>query len=110
MRKRTYQRILGMLAYHEAIRKQGAGYVRKYRPDQHRAHAFREELRKRGWASGVNVQFDKRWTVDNMEQIRSAAENLVELNPNAILAVGGRVIPILINLTHFDSDRHSRRY
>jgi putative ABC transport system substrate-binding protein len=66
---------------------------------QERVRAFRGELRKRGWASGVNVQFDERWTVDNMEQIRSAAENLVELNPNAILAIGGRVIPILMNLT-----------
>ena len=29
MHKRTYQRILGMLAYHGAIRKQGASYPRK---------------------------------------------------------------------------------
>ena len=40
MHKRTYQRILGMLAYYEAIRKQGASYGRKYRPDQHRAHLW----------------------------------------------------------------------
>jgi hypothetical protein len=42
MHERTYQRILGMLAYHEAIRKQGASYVLKYRPDQHRAHLWRQ--------------------------------------------------------------------
>jgi putative tryptophan/tyrosine transport system substrate-binding protein len=66
---------------------------------QQRVRAFRDELRKRGWASSVNVQFDERWTVDNMELIHSAAENLVELNPDAILAVGGRVIPILMKLT-----------
>jgi hypothetical protein len=41
MHTRTYQRILGMLGYHEAVRKQGASYVRKYRPDQHRAHLWR---------------------------------------------------------------------
>ena len=29
MHERTYQRILGMLTYHEAIRTQGAGYSRK---------------------------------------------------------------------------------
>jgi putative ABC transport system substrate-binding protein len=34
-----------------------------------------------------------------MDLIRSAATNLVELNPDAILAVGGRVIPILMELT-----------
>ena len=42
MYERTYQRILGMLDYHEAVRKQGAGYARKYRPDQHRAHLWRQ--------------------------------------------------------------------
>jgi putative ABC transport system substrate-binding protein len=65
---------------------------------QERVRAFREELRKRGWASSVNLQFDERWTVDNMEQIHSAAENLVELKPDVILASGGRVIPILMKL------------
>jgi putative ABC transport system substrate-binding protein len=67
---------------------------------QPRVRAFREELRKRGWASGVNVQFDERWTLDNMDLIRSAAANLVELKPDAILAVGGRVIPVLLKLTN----------
>ena len=61
--------------------------------------AFREELRKRGWASGVSAQFDERWTGDNMDLIRSAAGNLVELNPDVILATSGRVIPILMELT-----------
>ena len=42
MHKKTYQRILGLLAYHEAVRKQGASYARKYRPDQHRAHLWRQ--------------------------------------------------------------------
>ena len=66
---------------------------------QERVGAFREELRKRGWTSGVNARFDERWTGDNMDLIRSAAANLVELNPDAILANGGRVIPILMGLT-----------
>src|SRR5262245_57111060 len=38
MQERTYQGILGILAYHEAVRNQGASYARKFRPDQHRAH------------------------------------------------------------------------
>jgi hypothetical protein len=42
MHKKTYQCILGMLAYHEAVRKQGASYARKSRPDQHRAHLWRQ--------------------------------------------------------------------
>jgi len=92
---------LAVEAQSERVRR--VGILMPYPPGnaerQMRVRAFREELRKRGWASGVNIQFDERWTVDNMELIRSAAENLVELNPDAILAVGGRVIPILMKLT-----------
>jgi ABC-type uncharacterized transport system substrate-binding protein len=66
---------------------------------QARMRAFREELRRRGWAAGINVQFDERWTGDNMDLIRSSAANLVELGPDVILAVGGRVIPILMAQT-----------
>jgi ABC-type uncharacterized transport system substrate-binding protein len=67
---------------------------------QGRVRAFREELRRKGWARGVNVQFDERWTTDNMDLIRAAATNLAELTPDAILAVGGRVIPLLMQATH----------
>jgi putative ABC transport system substrate-binding protein len=66
---------------------------------QARVRAFREELRKRGWAASVNAQFDERWTSDNMDLIRSAATNLVELNPDVIFASGARVVPILMQLT-----------
>jgi putative ABC transport system substrate-binding protein len=66
---------------------------------QARVRAFREELRKRGWAASVNAQFDERWTSDNMDLIRSAAANLVELNPDVIFASGARVVPILMELT-----------
>ena len=66
---------------------------------QARVRAFREELRKRGWAAGVNAQFDERWTGDNMDLIRSSAAQLVEANPDVILAVGGRVIPLLMAQT-----------
>jgi hypothetical protein len=53
MHERTYQRILGMLAYHQSVRKRGASYARKYRPEQHRAH-LRRQCRNRftdlgGW-------------------------------------------------------------
>src|SRR5262245_17236020 len=40
---------------------------------QARVRAFREELRKRGWAAEVNAQFDERWTGDNMDLIRAQA-------------------------------------
>jgi hypothetical protein len=66
-----------------------------------RVRAFREELRKRGWAAGVNVQFDERWTSDNMDLIRSAATNLVELrqvrlspHPNSVDGSTSKVTPL----------------
>jgi hypothetical protein len=42
MHEKTYQLILGMLAYHEVVRRQGVSYVRKYRPEQHRALLWRQ--------------------------------------------------------------------
>ena len=42
MHERTFQHILGVLAYHEAIRKQGASYARNDSPDQHRVHLWRQ--------------------------------------------------------------------
>jgi putative ABC transport system substrate-binding protein len=66
---------------------------------QARVRAFRQELGKLGWRSDVNVQLDERWTSDNMDLIRAEAANLVELKPDVIVAVGGRVIPVLMQLT-----------
>ena len=92
---------LAVLAQGERVRR--IGIMMPFPPTdpemQTRVRAFRDELRKRGWANGLNVQFDERWTGDNMDLIRSAAVNLIELNPDVILAVGGRVIPILTELT-----------
>ena len=42
MHERTYQRILGMLAYHEAVRKLGASYARKHEPREHSVHLWRQ--------------------------------------------------------------------
>jgi len=64
-----------------------------------RVRAFREELAKLGWSEGANVEFDERWTADDMGHVRAEAASLVASNPDAILAAGGRVIPIFMQLT-----------
>jgi putative tryptophan/tyrosine transport system substrate-binding protein len=50
----------------QAQRMRRIGVLMPYPPGdvvlQERMRAFREELRKRGWASGVNAQFHERWT------------------------------------------------
>jgi putative ABC transport system substrate-binding protein len=46
---------------------------------QTRFRAFRQELTKLGWSEGSDVQFDVRWTTDNMGLVRTAATDLVQL-------------------------------
>jgi putative tryptophan/tyrosine transport system substrate-binding protein len=66
---------------------------------QQRVGALRQELQKLGWTRGSNIEFDERWTTDNLDLVRANAANLVELKPDAIVAIGGRVIPVLMQLT-----------
>src|SRR5262249_7470561 len=58
-----------------------------------RVLAFKQELGRLGWADGGNIQFDERWTTDNMHAVQAHAANLVASNPDIILATGGRVHP-----------------
>jgi putative tryptophan/tyrosine transport system substrate-binding protein len=79
------------------------GILMAYRPSdpemQARVQALQQELQRLGWTKGVNIQFDERWTTDDMELVRAHAVNLVELNPDVIITSGGRVVPIFIQLT-----------
>ena len=42
MHKKSYERVLGKVAYHEAVRNQGASFARKHRPDQHRVKLWQQ--------------------------------------------------------------------
>ncbi|MGH1587834.1 ABC transporter substrate-binding protein [Methylobacterium phyllosphaerae] len=64
-----------------------------------RIRIFRDELSKLGWLDGSNVQFDERWSTDDMNVVRSDAASLVGLAPDIILTAGDRVIPIVMRLT-----------
>jgi putative ABC transport system substrate-binding protein len=66
---------------------------------QARVRVFRQELARLGWSEGGNVQFDERWSTDNMDVVRADAASLVELNPDVILTLGDRVIPVVMKLT-----------
>jgi ABC-type uncharacterized transport system substrate-binding protein len=66
---------------------------------QARVQAFRQELARLGWSEGSNVQFDERWSTDNVDLVRADAANLVALNSDVIVTAGDRVIPILTKLT-----------
>ena len=69
-------------------------------PDiQARVRAFKQELQRLGWAEGSKIEFDERWATDNMESVRSNAASLLEGKPDAVVAIGGRVIPMLKQMT-----------
>src|SRR6516165_727835 len=64
-----------------------------------RVDALRQELQRLGWTRGDNIEFDERWTTDNMDLVRANAANLVELKPDVIVTLGHRVIPIVLQIT-----------
>jgi putative ABC transport system substrate-binding protein len=66
---------------------------------QARVQAFRQALATLGWSEGSNVQFDERWSTDNIDLVSADAADLVSLNPDVIVTAGDRVIPILTKLT-----------
>ena len=74
-------------------------YPKSDAESQSYVRAFRQELARMGWSEGGNVQFDERWSTGNMDLVRADAANLVALNPDVIVIVGDRVIPILTKLT-----------
>jgi putative tryptophan/tyrosine transport system substrate-binding protein len=87
----------------QADRVRRVGILMPYPPSdnvwQSRVGALRQELQRLGWTRGGNIEFDERWTTDNMDLVRTNAANLVELKPDVIVAFGGRVIPVLMQLT-----------
>jgi putative ABC transport system substrate-binding protein len=111
MRRREFITLLGGAAAgwplvaraQQGERMRRIGILMPYSPSdtewQSRVVALRQELQKLGWTRGGNIEFDERWTTDNMDLVRTNAANLVELKPDVIVAIGGRVIPVLMQLT-----------
>lgn len=64
-----------------------------------RVQILKQELQRLGWIEDRNVKFDERWTTPDLDRIRANAASLVEEKSDVIVAVGGRVIPILMQLT-----------
>ena len=60
---------------------------------------FRQELLKLGWSESDNVEFDERWSTDNMDMVRADAASLVEQKPDVIFTVGDRVTKVFMKLT-----------
>jgi ABC-type uncharacterized transport system substrate-binding protein len=111
MRRREFITLLGGAAAawplaaraQQGERMRRVGILMPFAPTDTEIHArvpaFQQELQKLRWTKGANVQFDERWTTDNMDLVRANAANLVDLKPDVIFAFGGRVIPVLMQMT-----------
>src|SRR5499433_780978 len=65
---------------------------------QARIAAFLQGLRQAGWAVPGNVQIDARWGAGDAERIRKYAAELLALAPDVILASGGAVAGMLLQV------------
>jgi putative tryptophan/tyrosine transport system substrate-binding protein len=61
--------------------------------------AFIQTLRELGWRNGTNVQIDLRWT-SGFENLRTAAKELVELQPDVIHVTTGIAAAELLRQTN----------
>lgn len=61
--------------------------------------AFEQTLAQLGWVVGRTVQIDYRWTAGDATKIRRTAAELLSLNPDVILTVGGSQVRPLQELT-----------
>ena len=50
--------------------------------------AFMQGLTELGWTDGRNLRMDRRWAGDSVERLRLFAKDLVDLQPDVILASG----------------------
>ena len=75
---------------------------------QARVRAFREELRKRGWATGVNAQFDERWTSDHA--LRKVEELCATHKANVTVGLLFQPATILISQEPTELKRHGRAH
>jgi putative tryptophan/tyrosine transport system substrate-binding protein len=79
------------------------GVLMNFRSDasegQARIAVFAQALQKLGWTDGDNVRTDIRWAADDMELFRKYSKELVELNPDVILASAGQSVAELQRAT-----------
>jgi putative ABC transport system substrate-binding protein len=64
-----------------------------------RVHALQQELRKLGWIEGSTIQYDEYWTTYDLERLRNGAAELLRAKPDVVVTNGGRIIPILKQMT-----------
>jgi len=75
------------------------GFAESDREQQTFVAAFREGLKKLGWAEGHNIRIDYRWGAGDADRIRSLAKELVDLRPELIVGQSTPVVVALVRET-----------
>ena len=111
MRRREFIRLLGGAAAawplvvwaQQPTGTRRIGVLMNFRSDasegQTRIAVFAQALQKLGWTDGDNVRTDIRWAADDVELFRKYSKELVELNPDVILASAGQSVAELQRAT-----------
>jgi putative tryptophan/tyrosine transport system substrate-binding protein len=111
MRRREFIRLLGGAAAawplvvwaQQPTGTRRIGVLMNFRSDasegQARIAVFAQALKKLGWTDGDNVRTDIRWAADDVELFRKYSKELVELNPDVILASAGQSVAELQRAT-----------
>ena len=98
MRRRDFITLLGSAAaswplatraqQSDRVRRIGVlmAYTESDPEGQSRSRAFEQALKELGWADGGNLRIDYRWPGEDVDQIRTFANDLVRMAPDAILA------------------------
>jgi putative ABC transport system substrate-binding protein len=73
------------------------GYSENDLAAQSQLAAFRGALTKQGWTEGSNLRIELRWGAGEADKIRTLANDLVKLRPDAIL---GATTPVIGALAH----------
>jgi putative ABC transport system substrate-binding protein len=69
-------------------------------PDgQDRSNAFVQGLQELGWSVGRNLRIDYRWGLADADRLRTGAQELVALAPDALFAAGGPAVASLQQAT-----------
>jgi putative tryptophan/tyrosine transport system substrate-binding protein len=66
---------------------------------QARLNAITQALQKLGWTDGDNVRIDVRWAADDVERFRKYSRELVEMNPDVIVASASQGVAELQRIT-----------
>ena len=65
---------------------------------QNRVTALKEELQDLGWQSDSTLEIREFWPGDDLDKIMRSSKELALWAPDCIVAIGGRVIPVVLKL------------